>query len=512
MAQDQVTTDPLLQDGDNIQQVSATPNPTVATSGEPLSIDVDYDATDEQLTGLGLRLHYDSSQIQFDSLDNVFQDDLFVQGSPQEDTGNRDGDEATDRFINVAWADTREGNWPGEGNTPQTLYTANFTPTEDFSDSTAINFTASDTAARFDLEADSVAINQNEAPTVGDGIEDQTTPEQQAFEFQVPNAAFSDSNVANNEGDSLGFSASQADGSDLPEWLSFNPETRTFSGTPGEDDDGTLDLQVTATDSAGKTASTEFALNVEEVNEPPQVANEIDDQEAREGQSFNVQVSEGTFSDPDGDDLTLSASQADGSDLPEWLSFDPESRTFSGTPGEDDDGTLDLQLTATDPEGETASTEFSLNVEEVEDDEEDDGDGGGSPLSRAIRFFFGGGGDEEDDGDGAAGGGFGRFFGFLFGGEEDDGDGAAGGGFGRFAGFLFGSGSSNAVTAESATAGSTSDGEANDASTGLQQLSIDEELSASNASAGAEEHNGNALVDVLGIGESNNEADASPIL
>ena len=250
-------------EGDSIQQVSATPNPTVATAGESLSFDVNYDATDAQLTNLGLRLHYNSSQIQFDSLGNLFQDSLTAQGSPQEDIGNFDGDEATDRFINVAWADI-QGQWPGEDNTPATLYTANFTPTEDFSDRTALNFTASVKASGFELEADSVAVYENEAPAVDGGIENRTAPERQAFEFPIPDAAFSDANVTNNEGDSLSFSATRADGGDLPGWLSFNAETRTFSGTPSSSDAGSWGIQVTAQDSEGAAASDTFQLTVGE--------------------------------------------------------------------------------------------------------------------------------------------------------------------------------------------------------------------------------------------------------
>ena len=46
-----------------------------------------------------------------------------------------------------------------------------------------------------------------------------------------------------------------------------------------------------------------------------------------------------SFSDVDvGDTLTLSATLADGSPLPAWLSFDPATQTFSGTPLNDDVG------------------------------------------------------------------------------------------------------------------------------------------------------------------------------
>ncbi|PSP03474.1 MAG: hypothetical protein BRC54_12285, partial [Cyanobacteria bacterium SW_7_48_12] len=105
---------------------------------------------------------------------------------------------------------------------------------------------------------------------------------------------------------------------------------------------------------------------------PPQLVTPLSDQSATEDESFSFQFAADAFSDPNGDSLNYSASLADGSDLPNWLSFAPESRTFSGTPTESDDGTLNLQVTATDSEGATASSEFSLNIAEVNDDTETD--------------------------------------------------------------------------------------------------------------------------------------------
>ncbi|MGM3182700.1 putative Ig domain-containing protein, partial [Dickeya oryzae] len=71
----------------------------------------------------------------------------------------------------------------------------------------------------------------------------------------------------------------------------------------------------------------------------------------------------GTFTDPDtGDTLTLSATQADGSALPGWLSFNPTTRTFSGTPGNGDVGNLTIRVTATDGSNTSVSTTFGLVV------------------------------------------------------------------------------------------------------------------------------------------------------
>jgi hypothetical protein len=60
--------------------------------------------------------------------------------------------------------------------------------------------------------------------------------------------------------------------------------------------------------------------------------------------------------------LSLSASLADGSELPDWLEFNAETGEFSGTPPEGYEGELDLMVKARDSNGGEASTSFTLTV------------------------------------------------------------------------------------------------------------------------------------------------------
>ena len=99
-------------------------------------------------------------------------------------------------------------------------------------------------------------------------------------------------------------------------------------------------------------------------NNSPQLENFIADREATEGEDFNFQIPSEAFSDPDGDSLSYSASLSDGSELPDWLSFDSSNGTFSGTPQEDDGGTLSLEVKANDPDDATASSSFNLEVKD----------------------------------------------------------------------------------------------------------------------------------------------------
>jgi len=128
-------------------------------------VDVNYSTSpvDETLTGLGLRIHWDSTKLNFVNLTNVLPTNLIATGSPQPDTDNFDGDLSTDMFVNVAWADI-SAMWPGAGTTPVRLYTANFTSAADFEVSTNVNFSASSTASGWTLDPESATINPELPP------------------------------------------------------------------------------------------------------------------------------------------------------------------------------------------------------------------------------------------------------------------------------------------------------------------------------------------------------------
>jgi VCBS repeat-containing protein len=81
-------------------------------------------------------------------------------------------------------------------------------------------------------------------------------------------------------------------------------------------------------------------------NDAPVLAMPMLDQPASAGAPFAFTVPGGTFTDVDSA-LTLSATLVGGAPLPAWLSFDPLSRTFTGTPPAGF-GTVTVQVTASD--------------------------------------------------------------------------------------------------------------------------------------------------------------------
>ena len=181
------------------------------------------------------------------------------------------------------------------------------------------------------------------------------------FSFVVPTGTFADVDP----GDALTYSATLAGGAALPTWLSFNLVTRTLSGTPLNNDVGALNVAVTATDLGGLSATDTFVLSIQNVNDAPIVAVSIADQTAAEDSAFTFTIPSNTFVDMDqihGDLLTYSATLANGSFLPTWLSFNATTRTFSGTPGPGDAGSLQITLTATDSVNLNATDTFALAI------------------------------------------------------------------------------------------------------------------------------------------------------
>ena len=206
----------------------------------------------------------------------------------------------------------------------------------------------------------------NHAPTLAAPLADQTVPEDAPFSLVVPADTFADEDA----GDMLTLSASLADGTPLPAWLTFDAATATFAGTPDDAQVGTLDLKVTATDRENLTVSDDFRLIIANINETPTVEAPLADQQATEDTAFSFTVPGSTFVDMDhvhGDTLSYSASLAGGGNLPTWLSFDPLTRTFSGMPLNTDVGTLAITVTATDQGSLSASTGFTLAVQNIND-------------------------------------------------------------------------------------------------------------------------------------------------
>ena len=101
-----------------------------------------------------------------------------------------------------------------------------------------------------------------------------------------------------------------------------------------------------------------------ESNKAPGLSIVLPDQKATKGSVFSYTLDPNTFTDPDaGDILTYSATLADGTPLPSWLSFDSETSTFSGAP--DRFGIFSVIVTATDTGNLQVSDSFDIDVSDL---------------------------------------------------------------------------------------------------------------------------------------------------
>jgi len=119
----------------------------------------------------------------------------------------------------------------------------------------------------------------------------------------------------------------------------------------------------TLADSSGATASTTLTITLHGADDAPTLAAQTPAQTAVAGQAFSYALPAGTFTDVDsGDALTYAATDASGAALPNWLTFNAATRTFSGAPASADIGSRVIKVSATDAAGLSASETFNLTV------------------------------------------------------------------------------------------------------------------------------------------------------
>jgi len=239
-----------------------------------------------------------------------------------------------------------------------------YTPQANYNGPVTLSYTVTDGTANVATTQTLSLTAASDAPTVANALADQAATEDAPFVFTLPANAFADVDGSS----ALTYSAALVDGSGnlinggtLPDWLSFNAATATFSGTPANGDVTTAahHIKVTASDGTA-TVSDIFDITVGNVNDAPVLVNPVANQVLVSDTTFSLNLA-GVFSDVDvGDTLDYSVKLADGSDLPSWLVFTPGTMTLAGNPPAETPF-LNLKFTATDGEVSTFTT-FSLGM------------------------------------------------------------------------------------------------------------------------------------------------------
>ena len=230
-----------------------------------------------------------------------------------------------------------------------------------------IRVTATDTAGATATQDFTVTVNNtNDGPVASAVIADQSTNEDAGFSFTVPPASFTDVDV----GDTLTLSATSCRWQPAARLAQLRSGNADISpARPSTTMSARLTIRVTATDTAGATATQDFHVTVNNTNDGPVASAVIADQSTNEdaGFSFTVAASQlyrcgcGRHAHPVGD--TCRWQPAAG--LAQHSIRQP--RRFSGTPLNDDVGALTIRVTATDTAGATATQDFTVTVNNTND-------------------------------------------------------------------------------------------------------------------------------------------------
>ena len=132
---------------------------TKSADGTQETVVISYNADDSTATGLGLRAHYDSSVLSLSDVSHLLsQDQIDGDATPADDASDMDGNAATDKYIDFAWA-SLFGQWPGSA--PTDLATLTFDIAADATGSTPITFSSTSHAAgfAFDGQSHDIAIS-----------------------------------------------------------------------------------------------------------------------------------------------------------------------------------------------------------------------------------------------------------------------------------------------------------------------------------------------------------------
>jgi hypothetical protein len=147
-----------------VQRITASPAVLQVAPGRTLNVDILYSALGNVgTTGLHLQMFFDSSKVDLATVRNQLGESLSAvqirDDGPCTAAGDclgRDGNPATDKYLNIMWLDA-DGDWLAGAVAPVRLYTAEFTAANDF-DGTTIGF-AGNPAQGFALDAVSLAVS-----------------------------------------------------------------------------------------------------------------------------------------------------------------------------------------------------------------------------------------------------------------------------------------------------------------------------------------------------------------
>jgi len=98
-------------------------------------------------------------------------------------------------------------------------------------------------------------------------------------------------------------------------------------------------------------------------NKPPELVIPLEDQNIKANESFVYDIPNGSFVDPDDDELLYTAFEVGENSLPDWLIFDNANLSFYGTPTTNDIGQADIEMIVSDPYDASAVDTFKITID-----------------------------------------------------------------------------------------------------------------------------------------------------
>jgi hypothetical protein len=145
------------------------------------------------------------------------------------------------------------------------------------------------------------------------------------------------------------------------DWLAFNSTTGNLTGTPENEDVGCYWVKIDIDDGVGGSNSTEFFLEVSNVNDDPIITTSQVTTNAFEDKLYVLDF-DAIDVDPTDDVLSWNI---DTDAI--WLTFNKSTGVLFGTPKNSDVGEYNVNITVTDDKGGIAWVEYQLKVKNVND-------------------------------------------------------------------------------------------------------------------------------------------------
>lgn len=205
----------------------------------------------------------------------------------------------------------------------------------------------------------------NRPPMMVDQLEDLEVKKGLPFEFRIPSGMIQDP-----DRDLLMVTVRRPGGGQIPDWITFDSQTLKFAGTPPTNA-VSVEIVISVTDPENASAAGTFNV-VLDGNYPPlpssnclQLSNCTLNTTAYTGKSFYYQLPIDAFTDKDGDTLRFEvdfASSSSSMSSTSWISFNQDSRSFSGIPPDSIKEPDDVIVTVKAYDNRNATSQLQFNI------------------------------------------------------------------------------------------------------------------------------------------------------